>query len=376
MLRAWDELGVPARHAACTCSCRNEVPHGRGLGSSATAIVTGIVAAQALHDVCRGVDRPSRPRLRQRPRGAARRPPRQLVGLGLRRAHPLLVGLARRGHPHPAAPAAPRGARPGARPGDAALHRQGPVGAADPDPARRRRPELGPRRPARPGADQPPGIPARRRPASGCTRRRGATRSPRRWTLVDALRERRARGGDLGRRAVGAGAHATATSPRPCRPSPVGDAWRVLDPGVPATGAQVRHLTGSDTVTEHIWAHGTDATTNGVTLGAHSQPMPPLAHPAANCTHHMSAAFVLPRLPVLHVAPSVSTLTQAPVRDLITGRERGGRILRDRHHHSRHCGYAGREAAPLRRAEHHEGGRAPGPGRQHGHHRHRQDAQG
>ncbi|NYG06051.1 homoserine kinase [Phycicoccus badiiscoriae] len=54
MLRAWEELGVepaPGLHL----ECRNAVPHGRGLGSSATAIVTGVVAAQALHDVCRGV---------------------------------------------------------------------------------------------------------------------------------------------------------------------------------------------------------------------------------------------------------------------------------------------------------------------------------
>ena len=54
MLRAWDELGV-AHPRGLHLSCRNEVPHGRGLGSSATAIVTGIVAAQGLHDVCRGV---------------------------------------------------------------------------------------------------------------------------------------------------------------------------------------------------------------------------------------------------------------------------------------------------------------------------------
>jgi homoserine kinase len=54
MLRAWEDLGVePAR--GLHLQCRNEVPHGRGLGSSATAIVTGIVAAQALHDVCRGI---------------------------------------------------------------------------------------------------------------------------------------------------------------------------------------------------------------------------------------------------------------------------------------------------------------------------------
>jgi homoserine kinase len=58
MLRAWDELGVTAP-AGLHLSCRNQVPHGRGLGSSATAIVTGIVAAQGLHDVCSGaVDGP------------------------------------------------------------------------------------------------------------------------------------------------------------------------------------------------------------------------------------------------------------------------------------------------------------------------------
>ena len=53
MLRAWDELGVEPPQGL-HLSCVNEVPHGRGLGSSATAIVTGIVAAQGLHDVCRG----------------------------------------------------------------------------------------------------------------------------------------------------------------------------------------------------------------------------------------------------------------------------------------------------------------------------------
>ena len=52
MLRTWDELGVAAP-AGLHLRCRNGVPHGRGLGSSATAIVTGIVAAQGLHDVCR-----------------------------------------------------------------------------------------------------------------------------------------------------------------------------------------------------------------------------------------------------------------------------------------------------------------------------------
>ena len=52
---AWAELGVEAP-SGLALHCRNEVPHGRGMGSSATAIVTGIVAAQALHDVSRGLD--------------------------------------------------------------------------------------------------------------------------------------------------------------------------------------------------------------------------------------------------------------------------------------------------------------------------------
>ncbi len=50
---AWSELGVEPP-TGLSLDCRNEVPHGRGMGSSATAIVTGIVAAQGLHDLSRG----------------------------------------------------------------------------------------------------------------------------------------------------------------------------------------------------------------------------------------------------------------------------------------------------------------------------------
>lgn len=53
MRAAWEELGVQPP-AGLVLDCHNTVPHGRGMGSSATAIVTGIVAAQALHDVSRG----------------------------------------------------------------------------------------------------------------------------------------------------------------------------------------------------------------------------------------------------------------------------------------------------------------------------------
>lgn len=53
MVRAWRELDVPPP-GGLVVRCRNRVPHGRGMGSSATAIVTGIVAAQALHDAACG----------------------------------------------------------------------------------------------------------------------------------------------------------------------------------------------------------------------------------------------------------------------------------------------------------------------------------
>jgi len=53
MLRAWSELGAEPP-AGLHLSCRNAVPHGRGMGSSATAIVTGITAAHALLAAARG----------------------------------------------------------------------------------------------------------------------------------------------------------------------------------------------------------------------------------------------------------------------------------------------------------------------------------
>lgn len=52
-LRAWTGLGTQPPDGL-TLSCTNAVPHGRGLGSSATAIVTGIVLAQALQAVGEG----------------------------------------------------------------------------------------------------------------------------------------------------------------------------------------------------------------------------------------------------------------------------------------------------------------------------------
>jgi len=53
MLRAWQQLEVQAP-AGLHLSCRNVVPHCRGLGSSATSIVAGVVAAQGLCDIATG----------------------------------------------------------------------------------------------------------------------------------------------------------------------------------------------------------------------------------------------------------------------------------------------------------------------------------
>ncbi len=59
---AWAELGAHPP-AGLLLECVNEVPHGRGMGSSATAIVTGIVAAQALHALGRDAMDPPVPDL-------------------------------------------------------------------------------------------------------------------------------------------------------------------------------------------------------------------------------------------------------------------------------------------------------------------------
>ena len=61
MLTAWDHLD-PADAVEVPrglhLRCRNAVPHGRGLGSSATAIVTGIAAAQGLSRASQRDDQP------------------------------------------------------------------------------------------------------------------------------------------------------------------------------------------------------------------------------------------------------------------------------------------------------------------------------
>jgi homoserine kinase len=53
MVQAWDELHVQTP-AGLHLKCHNAVPHCRGLGSSATSIVAGVVAAQGLSDIATG----------------------------------------------------------------------------------------------------------------------------------------------------------------------------------------------------------------------------------------------------------------------------------------------------------------------------------
>jgi len=53
ILLAWQKLHVQSP-AGLRLSCLNAVPHGRGLGSSATSIVAGVVAAQGLCDLATG----------------------------------------------------------------------------------------------------------------------------------------------------------------------------------------------------------------------------------------------------------------------------------------------------------------------------------
>ena len=55
MAHAWEQLGVEAPDGL-HLSARNAIPHCRGLGSSASAIVAGIVAAQGLCDIAVGRD--------------------------------------------------------------------------------------------------------------------------------------------------------------------------------------------------------------------------------------------------------------------------------------------------------------------------------
>lgn len=57
MLQAWEQLEVQIP-AGLHLRCRNAVPHGRGLGSSATSIVAGVVAAQGLCDIATGREHP------------------------------------------------------------------------------------------------------------------------------------------------------------------------------------------------------------------------------------------------------------------------------------------------------------------------------
>jgi homoserine kinase len=54
MVRAWEQLQTQTP-AGLHLSCSNAVPQGRGMGSSATSIVAGVVAAQGLFSIATGL---------------------------------------------------------------------------------------------------------------------------------------------------------------------------------------------------------------------------------------------------------------------------------------------------------------------------------
>lgn len=112
MVVAWGRLGVEPP-TGLALDCTNEVPHGGGMGSSATAIVTGIVAAQALADVSAGdagdaVDLTFANSLASRLEGTPTTRRRVCTG----RLHALLVRR-RAGQHHDGAPAGPPRRRAG-----------------------------------------------------------------------------------------------------------------------------------------------------------------------------------------------------------------------------------------------------------------------
>ncbi len=246
MLRTWEELDV-ALPAGLHLRCLNEVPHGRGLGSSATAIVTGIVAAQGLHDVCRGVtDQPDLAFTNDLAAVLEGHPDNSSAsvygGLTLSWSDSPVAGtqtLRLQLHPEvralvlvPSAQLSTAKARSvlptHIRHGDAALNSARAallVQALTSHPAYL--------------------LAATREWLHQEARRDSFAAS---MALVDTLRGE-------GHAAVISGAGPsvlvlTTEDRTPAVTAAVDDGWRVLDPGVPATGAQVRHLTRGRT----IWA--------------------------------------------------------------------------------------------------------------------------
>ena len=172
-----------SRRRAAPASAATRIPHGRGLGSSATAIVTGIVAAQGLIDAAEAT-RGLRPRLRQRPRRRSRvtpTTPSASVYGGMT--------LSWRDDPGETSQAATTTLRVPLHPdvvpvvlvpAEPALDGQGPLGPADPRPARPTpRIQLSARGAARAGAAAPTRATCSRPRRTGCTRRRGAGPTPR-----------------------------------------------------------------------------------------------------------------------------------------------------------------------------------------------------
>ncbi len=228
---ALDEVGAP--QSGLRLRCHNTIPHGRGMGSSAAAVVAGILAARML------ISEPE----------------------ALYNTRAFKIASAFEGHPDNAAPAILGGATvcwvgadgphatelaaaPGRRAGRAraaraAGHGDRPAGAARHGAARRRRVHRGPLRRCwcrRCATGRSCCWP---RPRSGCTRSTGRTSCRRPGRLVRALR-------DAGQAAVVSGAGPSVLVLERASDGDAGaearervldelgirDRWRVLAPGV------------------------------------------------------------------------------------------------------------------------------------------------
>ena len=294
MQRAWARARG-RRRRACTSSVRTRCRTAAGWARRPTAIVAGIVAAQALHDVARGARRRRRPRasrrLARRARGAPRQRVRERASAASRSSGP----TRRARHTTVTCPVHPDVEPVVFVPDRQLVDRQGPLGAAATVPHADAAANAG--RAALLVARARPPTPrtCSRPPGTGCTRRPRRGRTPPRWRSSTrcAARPRRRR---LRRRAPRPRARRAGAEVDERARRGAATGWRVLTPGVRAArcpGARSRaRLTGPSCDTpERVgrsrrWRPACGA--NIVALATAADAGVP-RHPAATCAHHEPA---------------------------------------------------------------------------------------
>ena len=300
------------------------------------------------------------------PRLAPRGSPRQRHRERARRGHPVVVGRRAGDDPHGAPGRAPRRRAGRLRARRAAVDRQGPVGAAAAGAPRRRRRRTRPAPRCSRTRSPAPRSTCSRPPATGCTRRRGAPS----YAGVDGPRRRAARRGSRGRHlgcgpvrpradaARRAGEVAAHGGPRMAGAAPrhpghgagrgqAGLLDRAGDPG--ASFGRLRRRRGA------TLDPATAADAGAVPLPAASRPPRPGQRPA--CSAACPAWLpMIGRIEAIHERGEGSFVTDTTT--LEASATSGSS--------PRRSGALDRDAA----------GRAPGPGLEHGHQRHGQDAQG